>query len=82
MKIGRALVSEASVIVPVTLTKASSAKIGIYSILGKQIMSLNSELQAGENTLSLDKANLPAGRYMISVQIGAQRSLANFNVAR
>lgn len=82
LKIGRALVSEASVIVPVTLTKASSAKIGIYSILGKQIMSLNSELQAGENTLSLDKANLPAGRYMISVQIGAQRSLANFNVAR
>lgn len=82
LKIGRALVSEASVIVPVTLTKASSAKIGIYSILGKQIMSLNSDLQAGENTLSLDKANLPAGRYMISVQIGAQRSLANFNVAR
>lgn len=82
MTIGNAFVSENAVLVPVTLVKASPAKISVYSVLGKQIMTMNRELGAGENTLSLDWARLPAGNYMISVQVGSSRSMARINVSR
>ena len=82
MTIGHALVSENAVVVPLTLKNASSARITVYSVLGQQIVSLNRELAAGENTLSLDKSLLPAGNYVISVQVGSARTMARVRVSR
>lgn len=82
LAVGRVLVSENALVVPVTLSKASSAKIGVYTVLGQQILTLNRELAAGESTLSLDRALLPAGEYMISVQVGSARSMARIGITR
>lgn len=80
--IGKAVVSHNSILVPVTLARAARVNVGIYSVLGKQVMSMDASFAAGENTVNLDVAKLPVGNYMISVQAGSARSTARVDIAR
>ena len=80
--IGKAVVSHNSILVPVTLARAARVNVGIYSVLGKQVMSMDASFAAGENTVNLDVAKLPVGNYMISVQAGTARSTARVDIAR
>ena len=82
LSIGRVLVSENALLVPVILSGGSAAKISIHTALGQQVMSLNRNLVAGENTLSVDRAQIPAGNYLVTVQVGSARSMARVNISR
>lgn len=82
VSIGTALVSENAILVPVTLARASSAKVRVHTALGQQVLSLNRELFTGENTISLDRAQLPAGNYLVSVQVGSECSMVRFVIAQ
>lgn len=82
LAIGRVLVSESAVLVPVTLSEVSSVKICVHTALGQQVVSMNRNLVAGENTLSLDRAQLPAGSYVITVQAGSARTMVRANISR
>ncbi|MBO7061682.1 MAG: acetylxylan esterase [Fibrobacter sp.] len=82
VSIGKAVVSQNAIIVPVSLARASRVNVSVYSVLGKQVMSMDASFAAGENTVSLDAAKLPVGNYMISVQAGAARSTARIDIAR
>lgn len=82
VSIGRILLSEKSLLVPVTLSEGSAAKISIHTALGQLVMSLNRNLVAGENSLSVDRAQLPAGNYLVTVQVGSARTMARVNIAQ
>lgn len=82
LSIGRVLVSENALLVPVTLSGGSAAKISIHTALGQQVLSLNRNFVAGENTLSVDRAQIPAGNYLVTVQVGSARSMARVNISR
>ena len=82
VSIGRILLSEKSLLVPVTLSEGSVAKISIHTALGQLVMSLNRNLVAGENSLSVDRAQLPAGNYLVTVQVGSARTMARVNIAQ
>ena len=82
VSIGKAVVSQNAIIVPVSLARASRVNVSVYSVLGKQVMSMDASFAAGENTVSLDAAKLPVGNYMISVQAGSARSTARIDIAR
>lgn len=82
LSIGRVLVSENALLVPVTLSEGASAKICVHTALGQQVMSLNRNLVAGENSLSVDRAQIPAGNYLVTVQVGSARTMARVNISR
>lgn len=80
--IGRAIVSERAIQVPVNLDRASRVNVSVYSVLGKQVMSMDAMFSAGENTVNLESSKLPVGNYLISVQAGSARSAVRIDIAR
>ena len=82
VSIGRAIVSDRAIQVPVNLDRASRVNVAVYSVLGKQVMSMDAMFSAGENTVNFDASKLPVGNYLISVQAGSARSTARIDIAR
>ena len=82
VSIGRAVVSDRAIQVPVNLDRASRVNVAVYSVLGKQVMSMDAMFSAGENTVNLETSKLPVGNYLISVQAGSARSTARIDIAR
>ena len=82
VSIGKMVVSQNAIRVPVNLDRASRVNVAVYSVLGKQVMSMDAMFFAGENTVNLDASKLPVGNYLISVQTGSARSTARIDIAR
>lgn len=82
VSIGKMVVSQNAIVVPVNLDRASRINVSVYSVLGKQVMSMDAMFSAGENTVNLDASKLPVGNYLISVQAGSARSTARIDIAR
>jgi len=80
--IGKMVVSQNAIVVPVNLDRASRVNVAVYSVLGKQVMSMDAMFSAGENTVNLEASKLPVGNYLISVQAGSARSTARIDIAR
>ena len=80
--IGKMVVSQNAIVVPVNLDRASRVNVAIYSVLGKQVMSMDAMFSAGENTVNFDASKLPVGYYLVSVQAGSARSTARIDIAR
>ncbi|WP_297946778.1 sialate O-acetylesterase [uncultured Fibrobacter sp.] len=80
--IGKMVVSQNEIVVPVNLDRASRVNVSVYSVLGKQVMSMDAMFSAGENTVNLDASKLPVGNYLVSVQAGSARSTARIDIAR
>ena len=70
--IGKAVVHAGRVSVPV---KASGMPVGakVFSMQGKMLLDFGNSYSMG--TLGFDTGKLPAGSYMLSVQVGAARSV-------
>ena len=82
VSIGKMVVSQNAIVVPVNLDRASRVNVAVYSVLGKQVMSMDAMFSAGENTVNLDASKLPVGNYLVSVQAGSARSTARIDIAR
>jgi hypothetical protein len=82
VSIGKMVVSQNAIVVPVNLDRASRVNVAVYSVLGKQVMSMDAMFSAGENTVNFDASKLPVGNYLISVQAGSARSTARIDIAR
>ena len=82
VSIGKMVVSQNAIVVPVNLARASRVNVSVYSVLGKQVMSMDAMFSAGENTVNLDASKLPVGNYLVSVQAGSARSTARIDIAR
>ena len=82
VSIGKMVVSQNAIVVPVNLDRASRVNVSVYSVLGKQVMSMDAMFSAGENTVNFDASKLPVGNYLISVQAGSARSTARIDIAR
>lgn len=82
VSIGKMVVSQNAIVVPVNLDRASRVNVAVYSVLGKQVMSMDAMFSTGENTVNLDASKLPVGNYLISVQAGSARSTARIDIAR
>ena len=82
VSIGKMVVSQNAIRVPVNLNRASRVNVAVYSVLGKQVMSMDAMFSTGENTVNLDASKLPVGNYLISVQAGSARSTARIDIAR
>lgn len=82
VSIGKMAVSQNAIVVPVNLDRASRVNVAIYSVLGKQVMSMDAMFSAGENTVNFDASKLPVGYYLVSVQAGSARSTARIDIAR
>ena len=80
--IGKMVVSQNAIVVPVNLDRASRVNVSVYSVLGKQVMSMDAMFSAGENTVNLETSKLPVGNYLVSVQAGSARSTARIDIAR
>jgi hypothetical protein len=82
VSIGKMVVSQNVIVVPVNLDRASRVNVSVYSVLGKQVMSMDAMFSAGENTVNFDASKLPVGNYLISVQASSARSTARIDIAR
>ncbi len=82
VSIGKMVVSQNAIVVPVNLDRASRVNVAVYSVLGKQVMSMDAMFSTGENTVNLDASKLPVGNYLVSVQAGSARSTARIDIAR
>ena len=82
VSIGKMVVSQNAIVVPMNLDRASRVNVAVYSVLGKQVMSMDAMFSTGENTVNLDASKLPVGNYLISVQAGSARSTARIDIAR
>ena len=68
--------------VPVNLSRAGTVNISVYSSLGKVVSNFSGRYDMGENRISLNKKSLPAGVYMLSVQVNGLRYVNRFKVSR
>lgn len=66
--------------VPVNLSRAGAVSVTIYSSLGKVVSNFSGRYEVGENLISLNKGCLPAGVYMLSVQVNGSRAVKRFLV--
>ena len=82
VSIGKMVVSQNAIVVPVNLARASRVNVSVYSVLGKQVMSMDAMFSAGENAVNLETSKLPVGNYLVSVQAGSARSTARVDIAR
>ena len=82
VSIGKMVVSQNAIVVPVNLDRASRVNVAVYSVLGKQVMSMDAMFSTGENTVNFDASKLPVGNYLVSVQAGSARSTARIDIAR
>ena len=82
VSIGKMVVSQNAIRVPVNLNRASRVNVAVYSVLGKQVMSMDAMFSAGENAVNLETSKLPVGNYLVSVQAGSARSTARVDIAR
>ena len=67
--IGRAMLSAGRVVIPVSLNGERVVSAKAYSLLGKEVLDFGNSLTSG--TLGFDAKALPAGSYMLSVQVGS-----------
>ena len=75
--IGKAVVNAGRVSVPVKVDGAAiSAKV--FSMQGKAVLDFSNSYVGG--ALGFDTAKLPAGSYMLSVQVGSERSVQKVQV--
>ncbi|OWV02262.1 sialate O-acetylesterase [Fibrobacter sp. UWR2] len=75
--IGKAVVNASRVTVPVKVDGASiNAKV--FSMQGKMVLDFSNSYVGG--ALGFDTAKLPAGSYMLSVQVGSERSVQKVQV--
>jgi hypothetical protein len=75
--IGKAVVNASRVTVPVKVDGASiSAKV--FSMQGKAVLDFSNSFAGG--SLGFDTAKLPAGSYMLSVQVGSERSVQKVQI--
>ena len=75
--IGKAVVNAGRVSVPVKVNgKAVTAKV--FSMQGKMVLDFSNSYVGG--ALGFDTAKLPAGSYMLSVQVGSERSVQKVQV--
>jgi hypothetical protein len=58
--------------VTVVLAEAGAVTVALYDVLGRRVALVHEgALEAGEHTLVLDGAALPAGVYVVRVETGA-----------
>ena len=70
--IGKAVVHAGRVSVPVK-TNGSAVTAKVFSMQGKAVLDFSNSFTGGE--LGFETGKLPAGSYMLSVQVGAARSV-------
>lgn len=66
--------------VSVNLSNTGAVNVAVYSSLGKVVSNFSGRYEAGENLISLNKGCLPAGVYMLSVQVNGSRAVKRFLV--
>ncbi|MBR4348106.1 MAG: T9SS type A sorting domain-containing protein [Fibrobacter sp.] len=75
--IGKAVVNAGRVTVPVALDgRIANAKV--FSMQGKAVLDFSNSFAGG--SLGFDTAKLPAGSYMLSVQVGSERSVQKVQI--
>ena len=75
--IGKAVVNAGRVTVPVALDgRIANAKV--FSMQGKAVLDFSNSYVGG--VLGFDTAKLPAGSYMLSVQVGSERSVQKVQI--
>ena len=75
--IGKAVVNAGRVEVPVAMEK-SPVVAKVFSMQGSIVLDFSNSYAGG--TLGFDTANLPAGSYMLSVQVGSERSVQKVQI--
>lgn len=60
---------------------SSTATIEIYSLLGEKIMTTSASVVTGNNTISLDVADLATGQYIVQLNMDEAVQTIKFNVA-
>ena len=75
--IGKAVVNASRVTVPVKVDGAS-INAQVFSMQGKMVLDFSNSYVGG--ALGFDTAKLPAGSYMLSVQVGSERSVQKVQV--
>jgi hypothetical protein len=59
-------------VLSITMDKSERASVKMYDLLGKHISTVEKELTAGENTISINTTDLKNGVYFIQVEAGAK----------
>ena len=75
--IGKAVVNAGRVVVPVAMEK-SPVVAKVFSMQGKAVLDFSNSYVGG--VLGFDTAKLPAGSYMLSVQVGSERSVQKVQI--
>jgi hypothetical protein len=75
--IGKAVVNAGRVTVPVAL-EGRSVNAKVFSMQGKAVLDFSNSFAGG--SLGFDTAKLPAGSYMLSVQVGSERSVQKVQI--
>ena len=75
--VGKAIVNAGRVVVPVAMEK-SPVVAKVFSMQGKAVLDFSNSFAGG--SLGFDTAKLPAGSYMLSVQVGSERSVQKVQI--
>ncbi len=75
--IGKAVLNAGRVSIPVKLS-GSTVSARVFSMQGKMLLDFSNSYSAGE--LGFDASRLPQGNYMVSVQVGSERSVQKVQV--
>ena len=75
--VGKAIVNAGRVVVPVAMEK-SPVVAKVFSMQGKAVLDFSNSYVGG--ALGFDTAKLPAGSYMLSVQVGSERSVQRVQI--
>ena len=75
--VGKAVVNAGRVVVPVAMEK-SPVVAKVFSMQGKAVLDFSNSYVGG--ALGFDTAKLPAGSYMLSVQVGSERSVQKVQI--
>ena len=75
--IGKVVVKDNRVSVPV-MASANRIVAKVYSLLGNEVLDFGSSYAGG--MLGFDSAMLPSGNYIVSVEVGAVRSVQKLKI--
>ena len=75
--VGKAVVNAGRVTVPVAL-ESRSVKAKVFSMQGTTVLDFSDSFASG--SLGFDTSRLPSGNYMLSVQVGSERSVQKVQI--
>ena len=59
--------------VPLSVARAGVVNVRLYSVLGNEVVNVSDMMGTGSKDILLSRKNVPAGVYMLNVQMGATR---------